>query len=661
MPVTRVYDPAAIDRSADACVNFYQYACGGWEASHPRPADSGSYYRSWTQYTHEVDDYVRQLIETAGTAGAANHDERNVSALFRGCMDEPAIEAAGLAPFRRLFEDIDAMHSVSGFGPILGRISNRLKYSFSTKYPLLYISSWADPAEGGSLTRLYVRSAVIGFPAQDYYTEQGTDAEALRSAYVGYLAGTLMDLGYAEDLAASYADRILGMETAVASAGMSAAEIRNEANGPEGLVSLEDVADRYPNLDWAGMLAERGANPMPDLVFMADVAGVAAVNEWMAGENLEVLKAYLKLALVIDHSAVMPAKFRDRHFEFFGKALSGQEEPAPRWRTCIGLTKTVMPEAVSRMFIAATGIDEDKAGSLEVFSGVRAEMQRRIEAAEWIGDDTRAAALAKLGQLRASFVAPEEWLDNPALTAIPDAAAETSMQFSMERRLREFGTVGAPISINEWFDAPIYVSGFQVNELNAIYVTAAQMLMLDIGSGDLAVEYGGLGVFVGHELSHGYDRLGSQYDGAGRTRNWWTEADGREFDSRMQCISDEASTYTYPSGAPVNGEFVVSEEGAQMTGLDIAYAAYLRAKDGTDFPDRDGLTADQRFFTASAQTFCIQASHESWNLISSSDSHMWGAPGINMTMRNSPAFAKAFNCKAGDPMVKSEPNICRTW
>ncbi|MEZ6013143.1 MAG: M13 family metallopeptidase [Hyphomonas sp.] len=659
--MTKVYDPAAIDRSADACIDFYQYACGGWEASHPRPADSGSYYRSWTQYTREVDDYVRQLIETAGEGDAAGRDERNVSALFQACMDEAAIEAVGLAPFGPLFGEIDALGSVAGFGPLLGKVSNRLRYSYGTKYPLLSVSSWADPAEGGSLTRLYVSGAVIGFPAQEYYTGQDEDAVALRGAYAAYLTGALEDLGYADELASSYAEKILAMETAVASAGMSAAESRNEANGPEGLVSLEDLAARYDNIDWAGMLAARGADPLPDRVFVADAAQVAAVNDWVTEENLGVLKAYLKLALAVDHNAVMPAGLRSRHFDFFGKALSGQEAPAPRWRTCVGLTKTVMPEAVSRMFIAATGIDEDKAASLHVLSDIRAEMQRRIETADWIGDDTRAAALVKLDQLRASFVAPDKWPDDPELGAVPGEAAETNMKFSAARRLREFGTVSAPMDINEWFDAPIYVSGFQVNELNAIYVTAAQMLMLDIGSGDPAVEYGGLGVFVGHELSHGYDRLGSQYDGLGRTRNWWTEADGQEFDDRTKCISEEASTYSYPSGAQVNGEFVVSEEGAQMAGLDIAYAAFLRANAGTDLPDRDGLTAGQRFFTASAQTFCIQASDESWNLIASSDSHMWGAPGINMAIRNSPEFAKAFHCKAGDPMVKPEAEICRTW
>lgn len=658
LPPTRVYDAAAVDPSVNACTNFYQYACGGWEKSHPRPADSGSYFRSWTQYTREVDDYVRQLIETASTGAGA--DAANVSALFQACMDEPAIEALGLAPLEPLFGEIDAMESASSVGPVLGKVLLRLRFDYRSKSPLLDIASWADPSEGGSLTRIFLSGALIGLPA-DYYTDTSEDAGALRGAYLGYLAGALADLGYEEGLALSYAERILAMETAVASARLSAAEIRNEALGPEGLTSLEDLATHYPNIDWAGLFAERGADPLPDLVFVADAGGIAAVNEWVTDENLGMLKAYLKLAIVIDYNAIMPATLRGRHFEFFGKTLSGQEEPAPRWRTCVGLTKTVLPEAVSRMFIVSTGIDESKAPSLAVFEEIRAEMRRRIETADWIEDDTRAAALTKLSQLRASFIGPDTWLDDPSLTATPGEAGETTLRFSMARRAREFGTLGTALNINEWFDPPIAVSGFQVNEMNAIFVTAAQMLMLDIGSGDLAVEYGGLGVFVGHELSHGYDRLGSQYDGNGRARDWWTEADGSEFRRRTQCIADEASTYTYPSGDPVNGDLVVSEEGAEMAGLDLAYAAYLRAKGAAQLPDRDGLTADQRFFITSAQTFCMQASDESWGLISSTDSHMWGAPGINMLMRNSPAFAKAFNCKPGDPMVKPEAEICQTW
>ncbi|MEZ5946634.1 M13 family metallopeptidase [Hyphomonas sp.] len=661
LPPTRVYDAAAIDPSADACTDFYQYACGGWETSHPRPADSGSYYRSWTQYAREVDDYVRQLIEAAGSGAAAGEDERNVATFFQACMNEPAIEAAGLAPFAPLFSEIDALDSAAGAGAALGKVSGRLKKDFYTKFPLLRLSPWADPSEGGALTRIFVSGDVIGFPAQDYYIDPGEEAAALRAAYVAYLAGTLTDLGYPEPTAQSFAERILALETAISSAGQSAAEERNEAAGADGLASLEDVAAAYPNIDWAGLLAQRGADPLPDAVFIADAEQIAVVNDWMTDENLDVLKAYLKLALVVDYNAVMPATFRSRNFDFFSRKVRGHEKPPPRWRTCVGLTKVVMPEAVSRMFIASTGIGESKAASLGVFADIRDEMHRRIDTADWIGDDTRAAALAKLGQLRASFVAPDAWLDDPALKAVPDAAAATALDFSMSRRLRDFAQAGTPMDINDWFDPPIYVSGFQVNETNAIYVTAAQMLMLDIGSGDLAVEYAGLGVFVAHELSHGYDRLGSQYDGAGRTRDWWTEADGQAFDGRMQCIAEEASTYAYPSGDPVNGALVVSEEAAQMTGLDLAYAAFQRARAGKPLPERDGLTADQRFFTAAAQTFCIQASEESWRFISSSDSHMWGAPGINMVMKNSPAFAAAFNCKAGDPMVKPEADVCRTW
>lgn len=659
LPLTKVYDAAAIDHSVNACTNFYQYACGGWEKTHPRPADSGSYFRSWTQYAHEVDDYVRQLIETADSSGGA--DAANVSALFQACMDEPVIDALGLAPLEPLFGEIDAMDSATGFGAVLGKVSHRMKFYYSTKYPLLSISAWADPSEGGSVSRLFVSGDVIGIPAKDYYTDPGEDAAALRAEYVSYLAATLSDLGYEENVARDYAARILALETAVISAGKSEAESRNEAFGPEGITSLEDLAAYYPNIDWAGLLAERGAGPLPDKVFIADAAQVAAVNALVTDENLGVLKAYLKLALVIDHNALMPENFRSRHFDFFGKTLSGQEEPAPRWRTCVGLTKIVMPEAVSRMFIASTGIGDSKAASLGVLENIRAEMHRRIETADWIEDSTRAAALTKLGELRASFVAPDTWLDDPAVTAAPGEAVETTLRFAMARRAREFGALGAPMSINEWFDAPIYVSGFQVNETNAIYVTAAQMLMLDIGSGDLAVEYGGLGVFVGHELSHGYDKLGSQYDGLGRTADWWTEADGQAFDDRMQCISDEASTYKYPSGDPVLGELVVSEEAAEMTGLRLAYAAYQRAKAKAGVPERDGLTADQRFFTAAAQTFCMQASNESWGLISSTDSHMWGAPGINMLMRNSPEFAEAFGCQPGDPMAKQAEEVCRTW
>jgi endothelin-converting enzyme/putative endopeptidase len=658
LPALRVYDPAAIDRSADACTNFYQFACGGWERSNPRPADEGAYFRSWTQYAREVDDYVRLLIEAAGAKAAPGADEKNVGAYFNACMDEATIEANGLAPLAERFAMIDAMESIREFGAVHGALVNRMSASGRPREPLISLYVWGDPAEGGSLTRIYAGADLIGFPAPDYYVSGDEQSAALRAQYQAFLADVLALIGYAPDEAAALAPAILAMEVKAVADAQSYAAARNEASTAESLFTIETLAARYPNIDWPAMFAARGAAATPDKVVVSDPDFLSAANDALAEENLERVKAYLKLAAAFDLQQFLPANIRAKHFEFFRKALRGQEEPYERWRTCVGAVRDAMPEAVGRIFVEASGIEKDKPASLEVFNDIRRALRQRIETADWVSEATRAAALEKLGALRASFVMPDEWPDDRSLAAVEGDAVATLERFSAPRRASSFARLGQPLDINEWFDPPTYVSAFQVNETNAIYATAAQMLMLDIGSDDPAVVYGGLGTFLGHEISHGYDKLGAQYDGAGRVRDWWAPADAAAFAEKTQCVSDEASTYQYPSGDKVNGDLVVSEVAADITGISLAHDAFGKSKQGDD---RDGLTAEQRFYTASAQIFCMQASDEAWRGIASSDSHTWGAPGINMALRNTPGFADAFGCKPGETMSKAQADICRGW
>ncbi len=653
----RSFDPTAIDRAADPCEDFYQFACGAWAENRPRPADEGVWFRVWNEYTRDVDRYVRDLIEFAADGGIlGSSDQQNVGSFYRACMDEATIEAQGLAPLRPRLERVDQMQSIRHFAATLAATTRRMgRYS---KQPLLYLYVWGHPIKGASETQLNVSAGQLLLPDRSYYLGTGSNAVEVRAKYLKIVERALIQLGYQPTQSRALAKEIWRMESHLAKAQTPASERRNDGASRSEQVSLSDLVTQYPNIKWRQLFADLQAPATISSVNLTDVNAVRALNELLTERQLPAIRAYLKLYAAFDAAYALPSELKQAHFELFEALASGQQQPKPRWQTCAEAVQYVLPEPLSRLFIehtkAAGKIDQAE----HVWTEIKTVMRERLQRAGWINDSTRNAALAKLASIRSAFVAPENWHDDRSLRIDSTRLLASAEAFESTRRAREFEHIGEPLDIDAGLANSVWVVAYQSNLLNAIFITASQMNFLDPQDNDSASRYGGLGAFLAHELSHGYDTLGSQYDGTGRLRNWWTEADQQHFTARTQCIIDEVSLEHYPSGDRVDGDFVVSEQGAEIIGADLAFEAFKRY--GVSETSH-GLSGEQRFFTTLAQTLCVQASDAGWRQISSSDSHYQGAGGVNHLLRNTPSFAAAFACPNDSAMVKRTDRICRIW
>jgi predicted metalloendopeptidase len=447
--------------------------------------------------------------------------------------------------------------------------------------------------------------APLNLPARELYLEQDEHSVALRAGYRAHIERMLGLAGRAPQDARTDAEHVLSIETALAAAMPSAEDAMGEQRRFLSPRSPEELRQQYPHFDWSAFLRRFGA-PSSSTINLGWLPFFERWDALVDTQPLEAWHAYLRFHLLTDRSRFLPAAFRETSFDFFGRTVDGRTEAPARWRECVGLERRYLPDPLSRVFL-------ERAASPRLV----------IRADDFYGNARRAAE----AQFRRN-------LDKP----------------------------GAPVSLDEWGLPPIWVGGFYDPAKNAVAMTAAQLLFFAGEEGtDLAALYGGLGSFIGHELSHGFDPLGSQYDTDGRLRPWWSKRDHERYEQRTQCVAKTYSQLDYPTGDRVRGEAVVGEQSAELMGHQLALAAYRRASAGAPEGVRDGLSAEQRFFVSAAQFMCLDASPEVWRQLVDTDPHAFGPPGVTGTVLNMPGFTEAFACRPGQAMVRPVARMCRVW
>jgi predicted metalloendopeptidase len=648
-------DPSDLDPSASPCRDFYKYGDGGWIQKHPIPAD----YPSWGTF-YELDERNREslhqtlenLARDRATA-APGSEEKKLGDFYAVCMDEAAIETQGIAPLKADFARIDAITDRAGLVSEIARLQT---------FGVNAVFAFGSEQDRKSVNDVIgaVQQNGLGLPERDYYLKNDADSKKLRAGYEKHVAKMFELAGTPRARAASDAKAILAFETKLARGSMTTVENRNPDNTYH-KKSAEDLARLTPHLSWPAYFRGIGAPP------------IAAVNVWqphffetvdglLAETAMPTWKAYLKWQLLTQAAPSLSKKFVDENFDFFGRTLQGTPQNLPRWKRCVYATDGALGMALGKIFVKEHFPPEAKLRADELIRNMIAALHDDIEALPWMGEATRKAALEKLAAFDPKIGYPQNWRDYSSYTVASDGPYVANVMKGAEFEYRrDLGKIGKPVDRTDWGMNPQEVNAYYNPQKNEIVFPAGilQPPFFD-GQADDAVNYGGIGAVIGHEMTHGFDDEGRKFDAQGNQRDWWTAEDAKNYEARAACVEKQFSDYVVEGDLHVNGKLVLGESIADLGGLKIAYNALHRSLAGKPEPEKiGGFTVDQRFFLAFARNWGGADRPEFARLITNTNPHPLdrfraiGAPS------NMPEFAKAFSCEAGSTMVRSE--ICAIW
>lgn len=651
------FDPSALDRSADPCVDFYQFSCGGWMRNNPIPADQ----TRWSVATKLQDEnrtLLRQILENATKASALRTPtDQKIGDYYAACLDESAVEKAGIKPLQADLRRIEKMKSIRDLAAYLASFHSRDVY---TVLPTSTVFSFTADQDYKNSTQ-YLPEADqggLGLPDRDYYLKDDPKSTELRQKYLEHMQKMFVLLGDKPLAAAENATAALVIETALAKASLTRVERRDPA-ALYHKMSRAELQALMPSFEWKVYLSEVGLSDAQS--FNVVVPGFFKGLEMeLHSEPLESWKSYLRWHLVHANARYLSTEFVNTDFAFFGFVLAGQKEQQPRWKRCVRFVDRDLGEALSQAYVEKTFSPEDKQRTLKMVEEIEAAMQQDLHELDWMSDATRHAALEKLNLIRNKIGYPDQWRDYSSVQIDKSdllGNVQRSVSFEFHRQLEK---IGKPVNRGEWLITPVTVDAYYNPQMNDINFPAGilQPPFFDKKMDD-AVNYGDIGGVVGHELTHAFDDEGRQFDGQGNLRDWWTAADATEFQKRAGCISDQYSSYTVVDNVKINGKLTLGEDVADLGGLILAYKAWQNDVKKQPLAPIDGFAPDQRFFIAYGQGWCTNETDEQFRLNAVTDPHSPAKYRANGVVSNMTEFQKAFHCSGDQPMVR--PRQCRVW
>jgi endothelin-converting enzyme/putative endopeptidase len=654
LPYTPGLDPKAMDRSANPCVDFYAYSCGGWLRQNPIPADQAS----WSVYAKTATEnrqFLWGLLEqvAAKPDAARTAEERKVGGYFTACMDEKAVEKAGARPLQADLSAIDRLSRKEELARLVGRLH------LSVDSGMLFGFGSAQSFDDAEQVVAWVTAGGLGLPDRDQYLAEGATDAALRKDYQAHVERMLRLTGLAAGAAADGARTVLRIETALARASLTRVEKRDPRKLWHRTASAE-LARATPSFRWGEYLEEAGAPPGVEWVNVAEPAFLAELERLLAAEPLPAWKTYLRWHLVRSRASSLSRRFQEASFDFYGRRLEGVRELKPRWKRCVAWVDRDLGEALGRIFSERVFPPAMKADAERMVGLVQAAMRARIDRLAWMSAETRRAAHEKLAAMRNKIGFPDRWRDYSALEVRPDDFAgnvQRSLAFETRRQLAK---IGKPVDRDEWQMTPPTVNAYYDPSLNEMNFPAGVLLppLWDTRL-DLAPGYGNTGQTVGHELVHGFDDEGRRFDARGNLRDWWSAADAAEFEKRARCIEEQYAAYPVIDDLKINSQLTLGEDLADLGGVLLAWDAWKAATASQPLEARDGLTPEQRFFVGAAQWACANERPEDLRVRALTDPHSPPRWRVNGLLANVPEFARAFACRPGQPMVR-EP-ACTVW
>ena len=651
-PTSSSIEIDALDRKIDPCNDFYQFACGGWIAKNPVPADRQSYGR-FPELQERNFTLLRRILESSATdpSAAAGSDRKKAADFYAACMDESRIEAAGLTPIGSDLATIGEFLNPDDL-PVL------VAHLHAYGVPALFRFGSQTDLEDATMAIAGIDQAGLGLPDRDYYLKTDARSEELRTKYVAVIQKVFVLSGATAEDAAADAKSVLGFETTLARAMLDRVKRRDNAN-LQHRMTMNELQALSPNFNWRKYAIAAEAPPLPTInVAVPDY--FKALNALITVGTMNDLKAYLRWHVLHEAADLLPKAFAEADFDFFSRTLAGQPERQPRWRRCVAQTDQRLGEALGKAFVEETFSPKAKADTLQMVQDIKDAMRQDIDAAPWMSGETKKAAMLKLNAVVDRIGYPDEWRDYSSIRITPDDALGNREQTSLFNRKRNLAKIGQPVDRDEWNMTPPTVNAYYSPDRNNINFPAGILQPPFYQSGrDAAVNYGAAGAVIGHELTHGFDDQGRKFDGQGNLRDWWTAADGKAYDERASCVADQYSGYSVAGDAHVNGRLTLGENTADNGGLRLALMAYLAGPGAKNQTKIEGFTPEQRVFLGWAQVWCESTRPEAERLKAATNPHSSNKYRVNGPMSNMPEFQKAFACKANAPMVRS--SACRVW
>jgi putative endopeptidase len=636
-------------QNPDPCVDFYQYACGGWMAKNPIPSDRSRWVR-FSDVAQHTDDVLLEILQKAAVPREGRSSiEVQIGDAFAACMDTAAIDKRGLAGIQPDLQRILDIHDRRDLLPELVRL-HRMGINAVFRF-----GSTTD-AKDSTRTIAGLSQAGLSLPNRTYYLRTDAKSVEIRQRFVVHVTHMLVLAGETADAAAHHSQMVLDFETGLAKAMADTINSR-DPNKSYHIMTKTELAALAPQIAWDAYFKETGA-PEFETLNVSQPEYIARVGVDLAEQSLEAWRSYFSFQLLRTFATQLGGSFDTENFDFWSRYLSGVKEPRPRQVRCVGVIDRILPDLLGQKYIEVAFSTTARDQINQMIAAIEKAMAADIRQLPWMTEATKKQAIAKLQAITNNMAFPAKWRDHSKVTIARDDFLGNSMRAGQVLYDQRLERIGKPTNRAEWTISTPTVDAYYSPQNNTITFPAGVMQSpIFDPKRDAAYNLGSIGTLIGHELTHGFDDQGRRFDGDGNLRDWWTAADGAEFEKRATCLANQYSAINVLPGVNVNGRMTLGENTADNGGVRIALMALKEQTKGA--AKVDGLTPEQRFFTAYAQMWCENATADDRRYRALNDNHSPNNARVNAVLQNMPEFREAFSCKAGQPMVRE--NACRVW